>query len=240
MEKTPEQIRKIQGEELGIQPLRNFFSETEMQQMDQWCQRCYEYPKDSSAHLFDGSANDWTRHPEETLHSEIEGFFRKKIEPLINPDQRLNLSFRFAFHGNQKPYGIHTDSGYDPNEVIFQQGIIPLDYQPSHSDVHTVILQQKCYHSSAFPKLSSDKELQKHVHGITFNHPQMQEDFSKYWQDTEFRRQQLNGFSIAYPFLWRRGDTVIWSRSHVHGSSDFEVSGTTFKKGLMWISRLLP
>ena len=142
---------------MDILPLPNFFSEHDLLQMEQWCEKCAQLPHGTSSRLIDKTqeSNDWTRHPHGKLKEEMNLFFKQRIEPLINSTGRLTLSFDFAFHGNQKPYGIHTDAGYDPQEVIFQQGIIPLSFEPKTSSVYTVILDQKCYHSTGFPNISA-------------------------------------------------------------------------------------
>ena len=183
---------------------------------------------------------NWTVHPEALLQEEMETFFVKKIAPLIPHSDQYKLVFQFAFHGNFSGYGIHTDAGYDPEEIIYQQGIIPLKINPEGSSVHTVIMNQQCYHSSSFPCVSEDLSLQEHVDGLDFENCETKSQFSKYWEGSLFRKKQINGFSIQFPFQWKLGDSVIWNRSYIHCSSDFSVSETYYKEGLMWISKLIP
>jgi len=240
MVKSNELIKKIKSYESPVVPLINFFVSDEIKQMIHWSEICFANEEGVSTRLQSDKANnnDITGHPSEPLKSEISAFLKNKFSKIINKDNKLNIEFDVAFHANKKPYGIHTDSGYDPNELIYKQGIIPLINKPINKKTHTVILRQKCYHSSSFPNIKEDLKAQKHVEHLDFESPMSPEVYKTYWEECPERSLQMQGFTIDYPFEWNINDTVIWDRSHIHCSSDFEATGVNFKLGLMWISRI--
>lgn len=232
--KSPQIIDKIRQFEQKLLKLPNFFSEKDLELIESWMAQCRQTESPPI------SPSNWTAHPDTPLKNEMTSWFNSKISPQLHPPKGFRVEYDFAFHGNRSGYGIHTDAGYDPKEIIFQQGIIPLRTEPRESRVYTVIMNQQCFHSSGFPCVSEDRELQKHVLGLAFDDPTTQKQFASFWENSAFRKKQLNGFTIQYPFAWKRGDTVIWNRSYIHCSSDFEPSRTSYKEGLMWISRLTP
>lgn len=240
MIKSAELISKIKEFESPIIKLEQFFNDNEINLMLNWYEQCLSKNHEITTRLDDYQAknNDITAHPAGDLKNEICSFLNEKLQPIINKSSKLNIEIDCAFHANKKPYGIHTDSGYDPNEFIYKQGIIPLVNKPLSKKTHTVILKQKCYHSSSFPNISADKVSQEMVEGLDFNHKINDCTYKKYWKNTDERKKQMFGFTIDYPFEWQVGNTVVWDRSHIHCSSDFEATGVEFKLGLMWISRI--
>jgi len=240
MIKSLQHIKQIKSYESELLLLRNFFSDQEIKTMINWSEQCFANDSSTSTRLQDNEAtnNDLTGHPSGELKLTICNFLKETFTPYINKQNHLDIEFDVAFHANKKPYGIHTDSGYDLEEFIYKQGIIPLINKPIDKKTHTVILNQKCYHSSSFPNIKQDLEAQKYVEGLDFNHKIEPEIYNQYWKQTPERQQQMQGFSIAHPFEWNIKDTVIWDRAHIHCSSDFEATGVNFKLGLMWISRI--
>ncbi len=241
MIKSAELIEKIKSYEGPVIKLNDFFSTQEIQTMTQWSEQCFSNKSVTSTRLQDATAtdNDLTGHPVGELKKQICDFLNKKFSPLINKNNDLNIEFDVAFHANKKPYGIHTDSGYDSEELIYKQGIIPLINKPDDKKTHTVILKQKCYHSSSFPNIKEDLKAQKFVELLDFSTSLSPETYKKYWKCCPDREKQMRGFTIEHPFEWKIKDTVIWDRSHIHCSSDFEATGVNFKLGLMWISRII-
>ncbi len=239
--KSKELIKKIRSYESKTKPLPQFFSKAEIKKMLVWSEACFRNQGDTSFRLQDLKVkdNDRTGSPSGSLKSEICHFLSQKMDPVINSKGDLKLEYSVAFHGNKKAYGIHTDSGYDPEELIYKQGIIPLVNEPEDKNTHTIILNQKCYHSSSFPNISKDKKAQKDVFDLDFKTEICPTTYAKYWKNTKIRKEQMKGFSVDYPFEWKVGDTVVWDRSRIHCSSDFEATGIKFKLGLMWISKIL-
>jgi|GEM_PF-2372883 len=237
--KNSKQIFNIREKALSLKKLCNFFSVKDIKQFRVWMTRCRESHGYSGVQDQTNKVN-WTVHPDLDMHEEMNLFFQERVTPLIANSENFEIKYKFAFHGNFSGYGIHTDAGYNPTELIYQQGIIPLSILPKNSNVHTVIMDQQCFHSSSFPCIQEDQQLQKHVFGLDYDSQQTFDLYDQYWENTDFRKKQMNGFTIQYPFLWEIGSTVIWNRSYIHCSSDFSTSGTDYKEGLMWISELKP
>jgi len=172
-----------------------------------------------------GEKSDVMSTPGEGISPDLRSFLRGKLESVLTEPFELE----FTFHKNFTPYWLHTDAGYE-KEPIYKQGIIPLVVEPQGSEVYTVIMDQRCTESSGFDGTESN------VTGWVESGEPL-ESIERYWEPTEIRMQALKKMSIHTPFLWKVGDTVIWDRSMIHGSSDFSKSGVEYKIGLMWISR---
>ncbi len=173
-------------------------------------------------------------HPNSELKKILEDLVRPKLKDIATEDYEME----FSFHRNFFPYGIHTDSGYDTEELIYKQGIIPLNVFPENGEVYTVIFDQKCYHSISYPnsletiKSLKPEELEQIKDWSKTNTPK--EELSKYWE-SEDDFQNFNNLSLALPFKWEMGDMAVWDRAHLHCSSDF--SNIQGKSGLMWVSK---
>lgn len=176
-------------------------------------------------------------HPNADLKMKLESIIKPKLTNVFT--ERYEMEF--SFHRNLFPYGIHTDSGYDTEEAIYKQGIIPLDVFPEKGEVYTVIFDQKCYHSISYPKdLETIKSLKteelKQIKDWSETGTS-KEELSKYWEPGTDQFENFNKLSIALPFKWKQGDMAIWDRAHLHCSSDFSINSIEGKSGLMWISR---
>ncbi len=241
MHKSKELVERIKKYESKPILLENFFSSEDLDEFIFWFQESLKHKNFNTTRMEDASTqdNDTTSIPEGDIKNKVIAKLSEKVSPWINKDGQRNLEFEIAFHANKKAYGIHTDSGYDPEEIIYKQGIIPLVIKPEAATTHTVLLDQKCYHSSSFPCVSEDEQAQQYIEHLNFSNVIADEEFKKYWHDSELRRKQMFGFSICHPFEWKLGNTIIWDRAHIHCSSDFQATGAQYKLGLMWISRIL-
>jgi|GEM_PF-3007622 len=162
-----------------------------------------------------------------TVHPDPEN--KQRLEELLRPtlDQWLEEKYEidFAFHQNKFPYGIHTDSGYDENEKIYKQGIIPLCQTPATAKVYTVIFAEKIYHSTGFPlRDPADMHVTKYK-----DYPEKIEP--------DLLPVEAAELTQALAFEWQRGSLAIWDRAHLHCSSLFDKAGIESKTGLMWIAR---
>jgi len=232
-----EDIKKYESEPIYLE---NFFSKNDIDTILNWYELSSDDENLNTYRLEDKNKhnNDKTNIPQNEIKLNVVNFLKQKINPIINKNNNLNISYDIAFHANKKAYGIHTDSGYDQNEFIYKQGIIPLIIRPTKATTHTILLEQKCYHSSSFPCVVDDSLTQKNIENLNFEKKIPKDIYNLYWKNNDLRKKQMEGFSICYPFEWKVGDTVIWDRSHIHCSSDFEATGVEFKLGLMWISRI--
>ncbi len=236
-QKSKEIISKIISYETKPLTLKNVFNEQELNQIRNVRDDAYKDQSRCAEKLLSDHSEPLGKmaHPNSELQSKLEKIIRPKLATHLTE----NYEMSFSFHRNLFPYGIHTDSGYDQDELIYKQGIIPLDVYPSSADVYTVVFDQKCYHSISYPKnlttietLSEDERSQIHNWSDQFDKAEL----SKYWE-SEDDFENFRGLSISLPFKWILGDMAIWDRAHLHCSSDFSVTNVDGKSGLMWISR---
>lgn len=237
--KSESTIKKVQELESPPKVLSGAFNPSELNQIRAIRDEAYTDQERCAEKLLSKTSEPLGKmaHPNETLKQQLENIVRPKLRDDLTEEYEMD----FSFHRNLFPYGIHTDSGYDKTEVIYKQGIIPLDVFPSDGEVYTVIFDQKCYHSISYPKdLKTIKTLKPHeLEQIKDWGPENinKDDFSKYWKSEEDQFDNFKSLSIALPFKWSSGDMAIWDRAHLHCSSDFSVHNIKGKSGLMWISR---
>lgn len=238
-QKSPDSIKEAQGFESKPEVLKGVFSPKELKKLNEIKTKAYQDQERCAEKLLskDKEALGKMAHPNASLKEQIENIVRPKLKSILTEDYKME----FSFHRNFFPYGIHTDSGYDQNEKIYKQGIIPLEILPQGGEVYTVIFDQKAYHSISYPK---DIETIKALKPNELNQikswskePIDKEELSKYWNDPTNTFSKFKGLSVALPFKWQMGSMAIWDRAHLHCSSDFSVHGIEGKWGLMWISR---
>lgn len=238
-QKSPEKIQDIQSFESKPQSFHGIFNNAELQVLNQIKEEAYLDEERCAEKLLSKSKEPLGKmaHPNPELKMRIESILRPKLNTILTESYKLD----FSFHRNFFPYGIHTDSGYDKEELIYKQGIIPLEILPSEGEVYTVIFDQKSYHSISYPRdlktieaLSTEELSQikcwskKDVN---------KETFEQYWTEPSKDFRAFDGLSIALPFKWEMGSMAVWDRAHLHCSSDFATHGIEGKWGLMWISR---
>lgn len=240
-QKSTQSIKEIQSFESKPQSFKKVFTPTELKAINQIKEEAYLDEARCAEKLLSKNKQALGKmaHPNPALKIRIENILRPKLSSILTEDYELD----FSFHRNFFPYGIHTDSGYDQDEAIYRQGIIPLEVSPTGGEVYTVIFDQKAYHSISYPR---DLETIKALNTEELNQIKSwskaavdKEVFSRYWNDPQEDFQAFEGLSIALPFKWEMGSMAVWDRAHLHCSSDFSVHGVKGKWGLMWISRRL-
>ena len=246
LKKTDDAFVEARRREEPLEKLPQFFTAEELSYLQELKERAYSNKENlrfrqgssESARRGESDVMAW---PTEELNQELEVFFKKKLGERLDSKAKM----KFAFHKNYHPYGLHTDAGYEPTEVIYKQGIVPLEIYPEGADTHTVIMKQRCYFSCSFPakrqfrpeEREYSDELKKNWIGNYQVGKPMQE-VGEYWFDNDLYKEWLEGFEIDHAFHWKIGDTIIWNRSQIHCSSDFDRFGLGYKVGLMWVSEL--
>ena len=239
----------LQAKELEspLQVLRGCFDADDLGFLDDLRREAYSVEKNLRYRQGGGKKDrpsDIMAWPEPELALQLERLLLSKLPS----EFAQGLKFEFAFHKNYHPYGLHTDAGYHSDEVIYKQGIIPLEVFPEGAKSHTVIMKQRCYFSSSFPALCQyrgdqrpfvDQMKEKWLGGFDSARPFEGQDLASYWPADDFHRDWLRGFEIDHAFEWKIGDMAVWDRSQIHCSSDFEKFGLTYKVGLMWVSSKL-
>ncbi len=229
MHKSKELIAEIQARETSPQAYPRSLQENALVRIEGILETCRTM--DSQRHeklLTKEGPRGITVHPDPKHKSLLEEILR----PSLDDHLKEPYSIDFAFHQNKFPYGIHTDSGYDENEQIYKQGIIPLDVSPKEASVYTVIFKEKVYHSTGFPL----KDTSVIVRGCSVEPLQ---NMSGHTEKIEsyLLPPEASQLTVALPFKWKRGSMAIWDRAHLHCSSLFAEAGIESKTGLMWITR---
>jgi len=225
--KDPSQIKLIQKHETKPLVLSQCLPHESIRKIMRIQKECFLDKERCHQKLFkDQIPQGITAHPSPIHHKNLSDIIR----PVLKNELTLPYDIDFAFHQNKFPYGVHTDSGYDPNEMIYKQGIIPLEIHPVLNDVYTIIFEQKVYHSYG---ISLDKiadirnelwyQLPKNVSST--EHIPLDQKYFEY-------------LSPALSFQWKIGDMAIWDRAHLHCSSEFQLTGIKEKLGLMWITKI--
>ena len=142
------------------------------------------------------------------------------------------------FQESYNPIGLHVDAGFNLDEIIFKQTLIPLTPKGS-----TVIFKNKFYGSSTnftidenelkIKDLKYGQNIRSSAHiemyeKKTFN----KEDHEKYLKHEKL--DNLSGLEIDLVYEWELGSILIFDRTRLHCSSS-KIDGkkiglTTFTK----------
>ena len=175
---------------------------------------------------------------------ELESLFFKKIKNEIGDFKMDNLKdendeeILGLFQESYNPIGLHVDAGFNSNEIIFKQTLVPLSSKGS-----TVIFKNKFYgNSTSFTidenelkikdlKYGQNIRSSKHLEIFkkkSFN----KEDHEKYLKHEKI--ENLSGLEIDIVYEWELGSVLIFDRTRLHCSSS-KIDGkklglTTFTK----------
>ena len=168
----------------------------------------------------------------ERVNNEI-GNFRMDNLKDENDNDILGL-----FQESYNPIGLHVDAGFNLNEIIYKQTLIPLTSKGS-----TVIFKNKFYGNSTNFTID-EKELQikdlKYGQNIRSSehlkmyekNPFKKKDHEKYLKHEKI--ENLSGLEIDLVYEWELGSMLIFDRTRLHCSSSLidgkKIGLTTFTK----------
>ncbi len=142
------------------------------------------------------------------------------------------------FQESYNPIGLHVDAGFNSNEIIYKQTLIPLTSKGS-----TVIFKNKFYGNStsftidqdelSIKKLKYGQNLRSSEHLKLFkNKPFNKKDHEKYLSHEKI--ENLSGLEIDLVYEWELGSMLIFDRTRLHCSSSLidgkKIGLTTFTK----------
>ena len=175
---------------------------------------------------------------------ELENLFYEKLRNEIGDFEMDNLkddnneNILGLFQESYNPIGLHVDAGFNLNEVIFKQTLIPLSSKGS-----TVIFKNKFYGNSTSFTIDEDelkkKDLKYGQNIRSSDHLKMygqipfnKEDHKKYLGHEKI--ENLSGLEIDLVYEWELGSMLIFDRTRIHCSSS-KIDGkkiglTTFTK----------
>ena len=175
---------------------------------------------------------------------ELEVLFRKRLESEIGDFKYDNLK---TDEGNEilgllqesyNPIGLHIDGGFNYEDLIYKQSLIPLT--PIGS---TVIFKNRFYGQSTnfttdkdelkFKKLNygQNKRSSEHI-GMFGDEPFDKQTHEKYLKHEKI--ENLTGLEIDLVYEWEVGSMLIFDRTNLHCSSSIikgkKIGLTTFTK----------
>ena len=168
----------------------------------------------------------------ERVKNEIGDF---KMDNLKDPDNNDILGL---FQESYNPIGLHVDAGFNLDEIIFKQTLIPLTSKGS-----TVIFKNKFYGSST--NFTIDKNELK-IKDLKYGQNIRSSDHLKIYEKKPFKKEDhakylkhekidnLSGLEIDLVYEWELGSLLIFDRTRLHCSSSLiegkKIGLTTFTK----------
>ena len=178
------------------------------------------------------------------FNEEMESFYYERLNNEIGDFRMDNLKdekdndILGLFQESYNPIGLHVDAGFNLDEIIFKQTLIPLTSKGS-----TVIFKNKFYGNSTNFTID-EKELQikdlKYGQNIRSSEhlkmyekkPFKKEDHEKYLKHEKI--ENLSGLEIDLVYEWELGSMLIFDRTRLHCSSSLidgkKIGLTTFTK----------
>jgi hypothetical protein len=234
MHKNIEKIKKLEG---SPQVIKNLFSKKEIDKFMELYQKLPTTVHNKKQNVI---KKRWLK----SFNEELENLFYKKVKNEIGDFKMDNLKdennedILGLFQESYNPIGLHVDAGFNLDEIIFKQTLIPLTPKGS-----TVIFKNKFYGSSTnftidenelkIKDLKYGQNIRSSAHiemyeKKTFN----KEDHEKYLKHEKL--DNLSGLEIDLVYEWELGSILIFDRTRLHCSSS-KIDGkkiglTTFTK----------
>ena len=178
------------------------------------------------------------------FNDELENLFIEKVKNEIGEFKMDNLrdekneNILGLFQESYNPIGLHVDAGFNLNEIIFKQTLIPLTPKGS-----TVIFKNKFYgNSTNFTIDENELKVKDLKYGQNFRSsehlkmykqkPFNKEDHEKYLKHEKI--ENLSGLEIDLVYEWELGSMLVFDRTRLHCSSSSiegkKIGLTTFTK----------
>ena len=178
------------------------------------------------------------------FNEELENLYFEKVKNEIGDFKMDNLKdennedILGLFQESYNPIGLHVDAGFNPEEIIFKQTLIPLTSKGS-----TVIFKNKFYGNSTNFTIDENelkiKDLKYGQNIRSAEHlklyekkPFNKDDYEKYLKHEKI--ENLSGLEIDMVYEWELGSLLIFDRTRLHCSSSLidgkKIGLTTFTK----------
>jgi len=234
MHKNIEQIKKLES---NPKIIKNLFSKNELEKF-------LKLYKDLPTTVHNKTQNVIKKRWLKNYNIELEKLFYEKVKNEIGDFKMDNLKddknedILGLFQESYKPIGLHVDAGFDSNETIFKQTLIPLTSKGS-----TVIFKNKFYGNSTnftidknelkVKDLKYGQNVRSSEHlNIYDKKPFSVEDHAKYLKHEKI--ENLSGLEIDIVYEWELGSILIFDRTRLHCSSSLiegkKIGLTTFTK----------
>ena len=234
MHKNLDQIKKLES---SPKIVKNLFSKNELD-------RFLDLYKNLPTTVHNKKQNVIKKRWLKDYSEELESLFYKKVQNEIGEFRMDNLKdennedILGLFQESYNPIGLHVDAGFNLNEVIFKQTLVPLTPKGS-----TVIFKNKFYgNSTNFTMDKNELEVKNLKYGQNLRsseHLKMyktkpfdQENYEKFLKHEDI--ENLSGLEIDLVYEWELGSMLIFDRTRLHCSSSNidgkKIGLTTFTK----------
>ena len=230
-------IDKIKNLEGSPKVIKNLFSKNEIEKFFNLYQ---ELPTTVHNKKQNVVKKRWLKN----YNNELESIFYDRVKNEIGEFKMDNLKdennndILGLFQESYNPIGLHVDAGFNLDEIIFKQTLIPLTSKGS-----TVIFKNKFYgNSTNFTIDENELKVKDLKYGQNFRsseHLKMyekklfkKEDHEKYLKHEKI--ENLSGLEIDLVYEWEVGSMLIFDRTRLHCSSSLiegkKIGLTTFTK----------
>ena len=178
------------------------------------------------------------------FNEELERLYYEKVKNEIGDFKMDNLKddnnedILGLFQESYNPIGLHVDAGFNLDEIIFKQTLIPLSSKGS-----TVIFKNKFYGNStnftidenelSIKNLNYGQNLRSSEHLNMYEKKPFNQDHHKKYLRHE-KIENLSGLEIDLVYEWEVGSMLIFDRTRLHCSSSLiegkKIGLTTFTK----------
>jgi len=234
MHKNLDQIKKLES---SPKVIKNLFSKNELDKF-------LDLYKNLPTTVHNKKQNVIKKRWLKDYSEELESLFYKKVQSEIgefrmdNLKDEKNEDILGLFQESYNPIGLHVDAGFNLNEVIFKQTLVPLTAKGS-----TVIFKNKFYgNSTNFTMDKNELDVKSLKYGQNFRsseHLKMfkakpfdQESHEKFLKHEDI--ENLSGLEIDLVYEWELGSMLIFDRTRLHCSSSIidgkKIGLTTFTK----------
>ena len=234
MHKNIDQIKNLEG---PVKVIKNMFNQNEIEKF-------LNLYKDLPTTVHNKKQNVIKKRWLKDYSNELEHLFYKKVRNEIgdfkmdNLKDEKNNDILGLFQESYNPIGLHVDAGFNLDEIIFKQTLIPLTPRGS-----TVIFKNKFYgNSTNFTIDENELKIKNLKYGQNFRSsdhlkmyekkPFKKEDHEKYLKHEKI--ENLKGLEIDIVYEWELGSILIFDRSRLHCSSSLiegkKIGLTTFTK----------
>jgi hypothetical protein len=234
MHKNIDKIKELEGPPKVI---KNIFSKSEIESFLNLYQKLPTTVHNKKQNVI---KKRWLKNYSE----ELERLFYQKVGNEIGEFKMDNLKdennddILGLFQESYNPIGLHVDAGFNSEETIYKQTLIPLTSRGS-----TVIFKNKFYGNSTNFTIDENelkvKDLKYGQNQRSSEHlnlfekkPFNKNDYEKYLKHEEI--ENLSGLEIDIVYEWELGSMLIFDRTRLHCSSSLiegkKIGLTTFTK----------
>jgi hypothetical protein len=218
MHKNIDKIKKLEGPPKVI---KNLFNKNEL---EKFLDLYHKLPTTVHNKKQNVIKKRWLKN----FNEELEVFFYERVKNEIgdfkmdNLKDEKNEDILGLFQESYKPIGLHVDAGFNLDEVIFKQTLIPLTSKGS-----TIIFKNKFYGNSTnftidqnelkVKDLKYGQNIRSSEHLKIFKkNPFNQEHYNKYLKHENI--ENLSGLEIDLVYEWELGSMLIFDRTRLHCS----------------------